>query len=252
MSAFDIEKYLKTTVSSTSDSSNTQTTFDLSCWANALSSSEKNPQAGYPAERDSGTLESHSSSKTDDNRRNMTLANTSSSEVQFPNTATNGDDPKSSFPRPCASLTSSRQTLDCAQFPPLNSFAHKLTSKEETPALYSQSSGSTARTPTNTVAELGEVKPQKSLRSSDSFSKNDKSGARTSQSWRKSQSSLPALKASSPPTQRLRNGGQEVPGRPRDSPEKNLPATPLPQSSEPQAELSAERSRPSQDPLSGE
>ncbi|KAM4736666.1 centrosomal protein of 192 kDa isoform 2-T3 [Anableps anableps] len=236
VNAFDIEKYLKTAnVSSTSDLSDTHTTFDLSSWA----------QAGCPTKQDSMTLEFPSSTKTEkDNRGNMTFANTSSSDVQF----SNGDEPKrSSIPRPRVSLSSARRPVDSGPFSPLSSSSDKPTPNEETVAFPSQASNSTARTPTKTV------NPKTNTRSSEPFCKNDKSIPRTSQNWKKSQSGLQVLKASSPSTQRLRSGGQDLQDGPRDSPQVipgNLTAAPLPQSSEKQAEISGERSGPSQDPQS--
>ncbi|MEQ2243530.1 hypothetical protein ILYODFUR_007877 [Ilyodon furcidens] len=252
MSAFDIEKYLKTNMSSTSHSSEAHTTFNLSSWAEGLSSSQKNPQAEYTTKQDGVTPEIPLSTKTEkDNRGNMTLANTSSAAVQLSN-----DEPKS-IPIPCsrASLSPTRRTVGSGQYSHLSCSANKLTPNEETTASSSQASNSAARTSTETV-KLGERNTKTNTRSLEAFCKNDKNLPRTSQSWKKSQSGLPVLKASSSPTQRLRNVGQELQDRSRDSPEKNVPgnitATPLPQSSEKQAEISGLNAQPSQDPLSGE
>ncbi|MEQ2200665.1 hypothetical protein XENOCAPTIV_001445, partial [Xenoophorus captivus] len=252
MSAFDIEKYLKTNMSSTSHSSEAHTTFDLSSWAEGLSSSQKNPQAENPTKQDGVTPEIPLSTKTEkDNRGNMTLANTSSAAVQVSN------DESKSIPIPCscASLSPTRRTVDSGQYSHLSCSANKLKPNEETTASSSQASNSAARTSTETVVKLGERNTKTNTRSLEAFCKNDKNLPRTSQSWKKSQSGLPVLKASSSPTQRLRNVGQELQDRSRDSPEKNVPgnitATPLPQSSEKQAEISGLNAQPSRDPLSG-
>ncbi|KAK1895972.1 Centrosomal protein of 192 kDa [Dissostichus eleginoides] len=54
LSAFDMEKYLKMTeVSCSPDASVAHTTFDLTAWANNLSSSQRNPQGGVPEEQGS-------------------------------------------------------------------------------------------------------------------------------------------------------------------------------------------------------
>uniref|UniRef100_A0A3B3UYU8 Centrosomal protein 192 n=1 Tax=Poecilia latipinna TaxID=48699 RepID=A0A3B3UYU8_9TELE len=57
MSAFDMEKYLKTNVSGSSDSSDVHTTFNLSSWADGHSSCQKNPMSGCSSRQDGATLE---------------------------------------------------------------------------------------------------------------------------------------------------------------------------------------------------
>ncbi|XP_038162172.1 centrosomal protein of 192 kDa isoform X1 [Cyprinodon tularosa] len=215
-SAFDIEKYLKkTNTSSTSDSSDACTTFDLSRWADGLSSSERNPPAEHPTKQDDVTPEITPPSRTEkEGRGKIPVMNTSSSAVPFSNVAADVDEPKiSSIPRPCASFSSVSRTGDSGQYTPPHSSTDK-----HTAAFSSQVSNSTTRTSTKT-GELEELNPRTNIRSSES-SKNDRNFPRTSQSWRKSQSGLPVLKASS---QRLRSAGQEWQHRPKDSPEKNKP-----------------------------
>ncbi|XP_016526111.1 centrosomal protein of 192 kDa isoform X2 [Poecilia formosa] len=56
-SAFDMEKYLKTNVSGSSDSSDAHTTFNLSSWADGHSSCQKNPMSGCSSRQDGATLE---------------------------------------------------------------------------------------------------------------------------------------------------------------------------------------------------
>ncbi|KAF3840397.1 hypothetical protein F7725_019114 [Dissostichus mawsoni] len=61
LSAFDMEKYLKMTeVSCSPDASVAHTTFDLTAWANNLSSSQRNPQGGVPEEQGSSAQQVNS------------------------------------------------------------------------------------------------------------------------------------------------------------------------------------------------
>ncbi|XP_043973198.1 centrosomal protein of 192 kDa isoform X2 [Gambusia affinis] len=63
-SAFDMEKYLKTTnVSGGSELSDAHTTFNLSSWADGHSSCQKNPLSGCPSKQDSTTLEFNAATK---------------------------------------------------------------------------------------------------------------------------------------------------------------------------------------------
>ncbi|XP_044065404.1 centrosomal protein of 192 kDa isoform X2 [Siniperca chuatsi] len=260
LSAFDMEKYLKKTdVSGSSDASGAHTTFDLTGWADNLSSSQSNPLAGYLEEQgssvqrvDSETQHKPTSTKTEEkDRRGETTLNTSSSPGH------KGDSKRSSIPRPRTSFSSARRSVGSGQSSTLKPPADKMAACDNSASSATKTCGSSSRTVTENGVKPGELNQQASnIRSSlETSQKTDKSPA-ASPGWSKGQSGLPCFKDSSPPPQRVRNAGQQQQDRPSNSLEKkpppsNIMAAPLPRSSvEKHVGFSCQNTQPPLDPAS--
>lgn len=112
LTEFDIEKYLKNTnVSASSDSSDAQTTLDLSVWAQCLSSSQKNLLVGRPTKQHSGSQQTLSNAKPADRKKRADASSRPSSVLlsdELP--SANRGDPKRSV-GPLASLRHSPSKL---------------------------------------------------------------------------------------------------------------------------------------------
>ncbi|KAI3361498.1 hypothetical protein L3Q82_013647, partial [Scortum barcoo] len=241
LSAFDMEKYLKKTdVSGSSDTSVAHTTFDLTSWADNLSSSQRNPQAGCPEEHEgsvqqvgSETQQKPTSTKTEEqDRQGEKTLNTRSSAVSLSNALSGHkrDSRSSSIPRPCVSVNSARRSVGSGPSSSLKPSADKKAACDN--------SGSSAAKPfsvrsfTENLVKPGELSPQASKKNVSSLEisqKGNKSCAtspglpRTSPERRKEQSGLSCFEGSSPPPQRMRSGGQQQQNRPSNSPENKPP-----------------------------
>ncbi|XP_068998191.1 centrosomal protein of 192 kDa isoform X2 [Embiotoca jacksoni] len=235
MSAFDLEKYLKKTdVSGCSDTSVVHTTFDLSGWVDNLSSSQRNPQAGYLEKQGNET-----STKTEekDGRGEMTLPNGSSAAFLALSPDNKSDSKRSSIPRPRTSFSSARRSVGSGQSSTNKPPALKMASCDNTAASSTKTCGFSGETNTENGVKPGDVTPQTSnLSSPETQHKTDISSAAspslptTSPGWRKGH------KDSSPSTQSFRSAGRQPQSRTCDSPEKkpaprNIPVAPLPHSS---------------------
>ncbi|XP_070768017.1 centrosomal protein of 192 kDa [Enoplosus armatus] len=250
LSAFDMEKYLKKTdVSGSSDASVAHTTFDLTSWADHLSSSQRIAQAGYPEEQgssaqqvDSTTQQKPTSTTTEEKDRIGEIAlNTNSSAGSLSHALSpghTGDSRRSSIPRPRTSFSSARRSMGSGQSSTLKPPAEKTAACDNSALSATKTCGSSGRTFTENGVKPGELNPQASsniMSSLETSQKSDKSSA-ASPGWRKGQSGLPCFKESSPPPQRARSAGQLQQDRPSNFPEKkpsprNIMAAPLPRSS---------------------
>ncbi|XP_063735024.1 centrosomal protein of 192 kDa isoform X2 [Eleginops maclovinus] len=224
LSAFDMEKYLKMTeVSCSPDASVAHTTFDLTAWANNLSSSQMNAQGVYPEEQGSSAQQMDSKTQQkptitdtgEKGRGGETSINTSSSTVPDAlSLGHKGHSKRSSIPQPRRSFSSVRRSVGSGQ-----------TSTLPTPADKRTSSG---RNLTENV-KPGELNQQ--------AANNIRSSLETPQRSDKGSSASPGLqnvlpdssKGSSSPPQRVRQQQQE---RQSNFPEKipppgNIMAAPL-------------------------
>ncbi|KAM7382415.1 hypothetical protein PAMP_002143 [Pampus punctatissimus] len=238
LSSFNIEKYLKKAdVSSGSDASVAHTTFDMTGWADNLSSSNRNPQAGYLEEQGSSAqrVENEtepkpaSTKKEEKVTRGDTTLNTSSSAASFSNASSpdnNSDSKRSLIPRPRLSFSTARRSVGSGQSSTLKPPADKMAPSATKTCV------SSGRTPTENGDKPGELNPQASnnikfsIETSQKSAKSPAASAgmpRTSPERRKGHSALPCLKGSSPPTQRVRSAGQQQYGRHSNSPEKKTP-----------------------------
>lgn len=163
-----MEKYLKKVdVSGSSDSLGAHTTLELSSWANNLSSSQRNPQAGHP--------EKWGMEK--DIRRESTIA------------------PASSIPQP--SLSSARRSVGSSTHkPPTDTVLSHAASSATTCA----SLGGIKPAEANIQASNGS--PSKTPHKTNKSSAASPGLPRTSPGWMKGQSVLPCHKGSSPVTQK--------------------------------------------------
>ncbi|XP_044216252.1 centrosomal protein of 192 kDa isoform X2 [Thunnus albacares] len=243
LSAFNIEKYLKKAdVSGRSDASVAHTTFDLTGWADNLSSSQRNPQAGYLEEQGSSAqqVESETQQKSTSMKmekkvtRGDTTLNSSSSAASLSNALSpdnNSDSKRSFIPRPRTSFSSARRSVGSGQSSTLKPPADKMAACDNAASSATKTCVPSGKTPTENGVKSGELNPQASnIRFSlETSQKSDKSPAalpgmpRTSPEWRKGQSGLPCLKGSSPPTQRVRSAGQQQYDKQSNSPEKKPP-----------------------------
>ncbi|KAM9309577.1 centrosomal protein of 192 kDa [Pholidichthys leucotaenia] len=247
-SAFDMEKYLKkSNMSSSSDSSVAQMTFDLSGWADVASSSQRNPQAASPEE---WRVDCETITNTEKDRKETTAVNSSSSEAPLAKSLT-CNSKMSSVPRP--SFSAARRSVGSSTHKPptdKRSSCEIIAASSSTKMCGSLDQGGVNTQGSNTGHLETPHKPDKS--SSASPGK-----LRTSPSWKKGQSGLPCLKGSSPPVQRLRGSGQQQQGQPGDFPGKkppprNINAAPLPQSSaEEHVGASSQNGQLSSEPSSG-
>ncbi|XP_042345281.1 centrosomal protein of 192 kDa [Plectropomus leopardus] len=271
LSAFDMEKYLKKTdVSGSTDASVAQTTFDLTGWADNLSSSQRNPQAGYPEEQaslaqqaDSETLQRPTRTKPEekDGGRETTL-NTSSSAMPPPNALSSchkSDSKRSSIPRPRTSSSSTRRSVGSGQSSSLAPPADKMSACDKSLSFTTNTCGSLGRTLTENGVKPGE-QASDNLRSSLEPSQSDKRSTaspgfpKTSPGLRKGQSGLPSapqrVKSTCQQQQQQQQDGQS------NSPEKKPPprkimTTPLPRSSvEKHVGFSSQNTQTSLDPAS--
>ncbi|XP_034005253.1 centrosomal protein of 192 kDa isoform X2 [Trematomus bernacchii] len=235
LSAFDMEKYLKMTeVSYSPDASVAHTTFDLTAWANNLSSSQRNPQGGFPEEQgssaqqvDSKTQQKPTITETGEKGRGgETSTNTSlSTEPNSLSPGHKGHSKISSIPRPRTSFSSARRSEGSRQTSTLTTLADKRTSS--------------GRDLTENV-KPGEWNQQ--------ASNNIRSSLETSQKSETGSSSTPGMqnilpgssKGSSSPPQRVKTAGQQQQQQEEEEeeeegqsnfPAKNIMAAPLPGSS---------------------
>lgn len=244
ISAFDIEKYLKSSnLSATSDSSEVHATFDLSGWAESLSSSQRSRQAEHLAKQENKEFSSSTNSEEKDQRGGVSISNRRSSEVPLYDDQLAAN--SSSAPCPRASLRSSRMTVDLGQSSSLRSSADKLNSCDNA-ASSTRTQSFSGRTQLQTDTQPG----HKDLKTANVSSEHDyRSLPRTSPRGSKQQ---PGLKASSPSSQRLRSVGQELQDKPGDFPQKkpsgNLKS---PKSVGKHAGISCLNSQPPQNSTSG-
>ncbi|XP_010791119.1 centrosomal protein of 192 kDa [Notothenia coriiceps] len=230
LSAFDMEKYLKMTeVSCSPDASVAHTTFDLTAWANNLSSSQRNPQGGFPEEQgssaqqvDSKTQQKPTITETGEKGRGgETSINTSlSTEPNSLSPGHKGHSKRSSIPRPRTSFSSARRSVGSRQTSTLTTLADKRTSS--------------GRNLTENV-KPGEWNQQASnnIRSSLETSQNSETGSSSTPGMHKI---LPgSSKGSSSPPQRVKTAGQQQQQQQQEGqsnfPAKNIMAAPLPGSS---------------------
>ncbi|KAF7654653.1 hypothetical protein LDENG_00066660 [Lucifuga dentata] len=256
LSAFDMEKYLKKTdVSGSSDTSVAHTTFDLTGWANNLSSFQRNSQTTYPEEQgssaqteDSETQQKSMNTKTGEtDRSGETTLNSSTSASQQSVFVSNAMSPgkvdsrRSSIPRPRTSFSSSRRSVGSGQSSTLNPSAEKNSVAATAPAA-AKTCGSSGRMSAEAGVKQAALEPQVSSNIQPSLETSQKRDAgspnlpRTSPGRSKGQSGLPCLKGSPPPTQKLRSTDRHQHDQPSSSPEKKPPprtpvAAPLPHSS---------------------
>ncbi|KAM9724115.1 centrosomal protein of 192 kDa isoform 2-T4 [Menidia menidia] len=197
ISAFDIEKYLKkANLSGSSNSSVAHTTFDLSDYAESVSSSERNPQKGYPIKQ--GIENQPMCTKTEEDTRMESMTRGKS---KSPTVADVLSPPKrecfktSSIPRPRVSLGTAQRPVNSGQVSPR------------------KSSRSTCEVATETS----------NIKTLETSYTNDKSLQRTFPNCKNGERGLPCLKGPSPSTQRNRSVGQQPQQKLNYSPEKKLP-----------------------------
>ncbi|KAM7420154.1 hypothetical protein PAMA_014729 [Pampus argenteus] len=247
LSSFNIEKYLKNAdMSSGSDASVAHTIFDMTGWADGLSSSNRNPQAGYLEEQGSSAQRVENETepkpaimkKEDKVTRGDTTLNTSSSAASFSSALSpdnNSDSKRSLIPRPRTSFSTARRSVGSGQSSTLKPPADKMAPSATKTCV------SSGRTPTENGDKPGELNPQASnnikfsIETSQKSAKSPAASAgmpRISPEPRKGHSGLPCLKGSSPPTQRVRTTGQQQHGRHSNTteektPPRSVPAAPL-------------------------
>lgn len=285
LSAFDMEKYLKKTdLSDSNDTSVAHTTFDLTGWANNLSSFQRNPQMGYPLEQgssaqicDSEPQLNPASTKTvgKDRTREIPLNTSTSATHQSVShshalSSGKGDSRRSSVPRPCASFNSARRSVGSGQSSILKPPADNAAATAKTAACDSKAPvatntrGSSGIMSTEDEVKQAVLNPQVSNNMQSSLeisqkginSSTDSSGlGRASPGRRKGQSGLPCLKCSSPSS---RSTGQQQHDRSSNSPEVKTPprspvAAPPPRGSlEKHVGFSCQIPQPSAECASGE
>ncbi|XP_053287866.1 centrosomal protein of 192 kDa isoform X4 [Pleuronectes platessa] len=233
-SAFDLEKYLKTTdVSCPSDASFAQTTFDLTRWAHNLST---NPQTGYPADQNNSFQRVYSETQK------------KASAVSLSNSLSPGNSVSKRSPLPCphTSFSSAGMSMRSGPSSMLKIPANKTAACDRTISSATKTCGSTGSTSTDNGVKAGEQKPPgknntgyslDAKQKSDDNSSSSTGLPRTFPGWRKGQSGLPYLKGCSPPSQGMRTAGQQHQDRLSNSLQKkplsrNIVGTPLPCSSE--------------------
>lgn len=256
-----MDKYLKKAdLSGISDASVAHTTFDLTAWANNLSSSHRNHRAGYLEDQASSSLEVDSetkqkttSTKTEEKDRREVTLNNNVSTIALANPLSPGrksDIKRSLIPHPSSSA---RMSVGAEQSSTLKCPADKV-------GAFNNSVSTATRTITENGIKPGALKPRASntISSSLETSQNsDKSTTassglpRTPPGSRQGQSDLSRFKGS--PPQGVKSAGQQQPERPKSYPEKKPPlntiTAPLPSSS---AEKHVGFSQPPPDPTSGE
>nr|XP_033496606.1 centrosomal protein of 192 kDa isoform X1 [Epinephelus lanceolatus] len=276
LSAFDMEKYLKKTdVSGSTDASVAHTTFDLTGWADNLSSSQRNPQAGYPEEPgssaqrvDNETQQESTRTKTEEKDRGGETTLNSSSAAPPPNALSpghKGDPRRSSIPRPRTSSGSTRRSVGSGQSSTLMPPADKMAAYNNPSSSAIKTCGSSGSTWTENGIKPGEINlqassnfrtPLETSQKSDKGSASSPCLAETPPGPRKGQSSLPCFKGSSSPPQRARSAGHSQQDRLPNSPEKkpsprNIMTASLPRSSvEKHVGFSCQNTQPPLDPAS--
>ncbi|XP_049439243.1 centrosomal protein of 192 kDa isoform X2 [Epinephelus fuscoguttatus] len=276
LSAFDMEKYLKKTdVSGSTDASVAHTTFDLTAWADNLSSSQRNPQAGYPEEPgssaqrvDNETQQEPTRTKTEEKDGGGETTLNSSSAAPPPNALSpghKGDPRRSSIPRPRTSSGSTRRSVGSGQSSTLMPPADKMAAYNNPSSSAIKTCGSSGSTWTENGIKPGEINlqassnfrtPLETSQKSDKSSASSPGLAETPPGPRKGQSSLPCFKGSSSPPQRARSAGHSQQDRPHNSPEKkpsprNIMIASLPRSSvEKHVGFSCQNTQPPLDPAS--
>lgn len=269
LSAFDMEKYLKKTdVSGSSDASVAHTTFDLTSWADNLSSSQRNHQPEYPEEQgssvqqvDNETLQRPTSTKTEEiGRVEEATLNTNSSALPLLNTSSAGnkaDSKRSSIPRPSTSFSSARRSVGSDRSSTFKPPTDKMGASDNYSSSVTKTCGSSDRIRTANGVKLGELNPQAPNTTGSSLEtsqKRDKSNAElTRPPPGNGQSGLPCFKGY-PQTQSGKSAGQQQQDGRSNSPEtksppRNILAAPLPNSS---VEKHVGHPQPLRDPSSGE
>lgn len=239
LSAFDIEKYLKRAdVSGSSDASMAQTTFELTGWANDLSSCHRNPEAGRPEEQGSSaqqaervTLQTPSRAEPE-HRGGETVDASSSLSPGY-----KGHSRRSSIPRPSTSFSSAGRSVGSGQTSTAPPPADKMTARKNTCA-------SAGRTLTEKGVKPGELNPEASKNTksySETSRKNDNGPAvssglpKTPPGSKNGKASLPCFKGSSSPPHRGRSAGQQDryshPPEKKPAPARNITAAPPPRGS---------------------
>lgn len=217
-----MDKYLKKTdVTATAEVSVAHTTFDLTAWAENLSSSQR--ELPSMASANAETQLEPMSTKTEEMASNVNLSSTSSLKSLLPGLK------RSSIP-----VSSARKSVGSEQSSTFNPGADKVDRS------FSATAGSSIRTQTS-----HEVKQQEKLHMSNSnrasleTQRSDHSSAAlllTSPDTKKGQLGLSSSKVTSPLAESLRSGGQQQQDRESTSPEKKplvrtVSAPPLPSSS---------------------
>ena len=248
LSAFDMEKYLKKTdVSDSSDASVAHTTFDLTSWADNLSSSQRNHHPEHPEEQgssiqqvDNETQQKPTSTKTEEiDRRGETTLNTNSSALSLLNTLSAGDkadSKRSSIPRPCTSFGSARRSVGSDRSSTFKPPTEKMGASDNYSSSVTKSCGSSDRMHAENGVKIAELNPQapnttgSSLETSQKRDKNNAGLTRPPPGNGQSGQS-------GPQTQSGKSAGQQQQqDRPSNSPEtksppRNIMASPLPNSS---------------------
>ncbi|XP_047188931.1 centrosomal protein of 192 kDa isoform X1 [Scophthalmus maximus] len=211
LSAFDMEKYLKTNdVSGTCDSSVAQTTFDLTRWADNLS---RNPQTGSPEDQSS------SSPQVDSETQKTPPAVCPSNALSPGN---KGESKRSSIP----TFSSARRSVGSGQYSILKPLADKMSACDNTTSSAKKTCDSTGRTPTENGVKPRGQDPQASNSNRSSLEplhESDKTSAASS-GWRRGESGLPCPKGHSPPGQRVRGVDHQQQDRHSIFPEKKPPS----------------------------
>lgn len=255
-----MDKYLKKTdLSGISDTSVAHTTFDLTAWANNLTSSHRNHPAGYfedhtssSLEMDGETKQKNTSAKTEEKDGREATLNNNLSTKAFANPLSPGresDTKRSLIPHPSSSA---RMSVGAEKHSALKRPADKV-------GAFNNSASTSTRTITENGIKPGPLKPRasntsSSLETSQKSDKNTTSSSgfpRTPPGSRQRHSDLSRFKGS--PPQGVTGAGQQKPERPKSYPEKTSPlksmTAPLPSSS---AEKNTGFSQPPPDPASGE
>ncbi|KAG8010342.1 hypothetical protein GBF38_014620 [Nibea albiflora] len=237
LSTLDMEKYLKKTdVSGSSEASVAHTTFNLTDWAENLSSSQRE----YPGEQRSSaqTADNETQHRSEEkDRRGETTLNTNSSAVSLTSALTAGhkdDSKRSSIPRPRTSFSSTRRSVTSERPSALKPTADKMAAFDNSASSATKTCGSSGRK----LTENGSNAVRSSLETS---RKGDRSPAaspglpRTPPGSRKGQ----AVFKGSVGQQQDRHSPEKKP------PPRNIMAAPLPRTS---VEKHVGFSQPSLDP----
>ncbi|XP_026228077.1 centrosomal protein of 192 kDa isoform X2 [Anabas testudineus] len=255
LSAFDMEKYLKKTDMSDSDASVSHTTFDLTSWADNLSS---NPSAGHPKEQDSSSQQVESdthqmptSTQTvEKDRREDITSNTSSSTAPLSNALSLGHrDGSKRSSVPLKPLSSTRRPMGSVQSSRFKSPADKMAVCEKAASSGTKTCGSSARIATVNAVKPGQLNPQSSsnimssleVQRDDTISPASPNVPSTSPSQRKVSSPL-ALKLSNTGQQQQQDIPSYSTGK-KPSPRNNMTAS-LPYSSVERNDFSCQNTQP--------
>lgn len=257
LSAFDMEKYLKKTMSDSSDTSVAHTTFDLTSWADSLS---RNLHAEHSKELESSCHEAQSvaqqvlGTQREKDGREATTLNTSSSTVPRSNALSLGNKDESKIssvpPKP---LSSARRPVGSVQSSRFKSPADKMEACDNAASLATKTCSSSASTAAEGAVRPGQLNPQSSSNvvSASEAQRGDKISPTSP--------NVPSRKDSSALAQRVRHTGQQPkqeipsysPGKRPSS--RNISSAHLPCSSEEKCiSFSCQSTNPPRDPACGE